>query len=93
MIIDIVHLVGIAFLEGKNNPPVAGHFYRPVAFHSAFQLMQVRSRVPHVLHRIRGIKPIQDVRELLSMRSLDPLLRAVKKEVLKSLWAKVLIIS
>lgn len=87
MIIETIHLVGVAFLECEDHPPVAGNLHCPETLQRTFQLMQIRAGVSHVLCHVRGIESIQNVRELLRMSGLNSFLCAVEKKSLQVPYA------
>jgi hypothetical protein len=50
MVIFQIHVAGVASGEEKSHPPVGPYCHRPHAFTAAFQWVQSKCRLVHILH-------------------------------------------
>ena len=68
MVIDKIHIVGLASLEAKNNPPVARDRYGPKVFEFTLEAVKLKARQRHVSNIGRLVQARQNALDLVYLR-------------------------
>ena len=71
MIVEIIHIVSIAFHKAENHSPVSPHSYRPEALELAFKRMEPEPGQVHIRNVCRYIEPHQNIAQFFGVLAYD----------------------
>ena len=89
VVVDIVHIAGVAVFPVECDSPVPGNFNRPMPLQITLERMQIRPGVIHVLGPHASVEAVQDVRQLARVSGLDAFFRAIIETLFQALVPEV----